>query len=114
MVNTGDQLGSYGWDMSVMPASCGVLLLFFMLHSLQAVMQFSQLDLPPRDCGNTWSIDRPDAGFWRPQYWQANPSLFRMLRRANGILSRFLALRPSLSRTTTSGTRMCILPVLTT
>ena len=41
-------------------ASCGVRLPFLTLHARQAQTTFSQLELPPRDSGMTWSSESSD------------------------------------------------------
>ncbi len=60
-----------------MPAR-GVRPPFFMLHGAQAVRMFSQVVLPPRRRGITWSKVR-----WLglPQYWQVKRSRRNRLKR---------------------------------
>ncbi len=75
--------GLRGTARSRIPASSGVRLPLRLLHGMQAVTKFSQESVPPRDRGMTWSMV---SGTERvPQYWQANPSRRRILRRDSSI-----------------------------
>jgi len=48
-------LGLAGATSNFIPASSGVLLAFLLLQGIQDRAVFSQLALPPRDFGTTWS-----------------------------------------------------------
>ena len=61
-----------------MPISSGRWSLFRVLQGAHAVTTFSQLDVPPRLFGTTWSTVRRLAA---PQYWQAWPSRANTARR---------------------------------
>ena len=59
---------------SLMWASCGVRLPFLTLQERQAQTTFSQVEVPPRESGMTWSSDSSEEGKRWPQYWQRLPS----------------------------------------
>src|SRR5271168_5213994 len=63
--------GSTGCFMRCMPASAGVMPLFFLLQRRQARTRFTQLETPPWQRGTTWSSVYSDVCRARPQYWHS-------------------------------------------
>ena len=69
-------LGRIGCFRGSMPASCGVLLPFFVLQGLQAVIRFSHVSSPPFERGTMWSIVKVLSVC--PQYWHWKLSLLKI------------------------------------
>ena len=65
---SGLQVGRTGDRGNNMEASRGVRFAFFWLQSRQANTQFSQVLVPPRDRGCTWSIVSSSVPGRAPQY----------------------------------------------
>src|SRR6267142_5813802 len=69
---SGCHLGREGFAWSLRWASLGVRSAFFLLHSMQASTQFSQVLVPPRDRGTMWSIVIESSPGRAPQYWHVS------------------------------------------
>ena len=52
-----------------------------LLQPIHANTQFSQVEVPPCDRGFTWSIVNSSPPGWQLQYWQAQWSRLKILRR---------------------------------
>src|SRR5581483_1550311 len=75
---TGISFGARGVLSSFNPASCGRRSALCVFTSLLDQTRFSQVSLPPRERGRTWSR-LPSSGLSSlPVYWQRLPSRSRM------------------------------------
>src|SRR5439155_22974713 len=67
---TGNSFGARGTVSNFRPASCGRRLPFRVFTSLLDQTRFSQVSLPPRERGRSWSrLPSSSLGSW-PVYWQ--------------------------------------------
>jgi len=67
---SGFHTGWVGCLRSFSPACSGVRSAFRLLQARHESTQFVQLDTPPCDRGNTWSIVSSSLPGYAPQYWQ--------------------------------------------